>query len=53
MDKKGYRIKWCEEESANSIRQYFSTAAVNGQGREDVGRPALFKDLSMTSVGSL
>ena len=49
FEKKGYKVKWTEEESLNSIRSYFSS---NRPG-EDKTRPAVLKDLGLTSIAVL
>lgn len=49
LERRGVKVKWCEEESANSIRSYFQSAKP-GEDRE---RPALFKELALTPVSVL
>lgn len=49
MDKKGWRVKWCEEESVNSIRSYFASNRPN----EDRDRPAVMKELGLAPVAVL
>lgn len=49
FEKKGLKVKWTEEESINSIRSYFGSS----KGTEDIGRPAAFKEMGLTSVGSI
>lgn len=48
-DKRGWKVKWTEEESVNSIKGYFQSAKP-GEDRE---RPAVLKDLGLTSVSGL
>lgn len=48
-EKKGYKAKWSEEESVNSIRSYFQS---NRPG-EDKERPALLKEMSLSSIAVL
>lgn len=49
MDKKGWRVKWCEEENVNSIRSYFAT----NRPVEDRERPAVMKELGLAPVAVL
>jgi ribonuclease H2 subunit A len=49
MDKRGWRVKWCEEESVNSIRSYFASNRPN----EDRERPVVMKELALAPVAIL
>lgn len=42
-------MKWCEEESVNSIRSYFASDRPN----EDRERPVVMKELALAPVASL
>ncbi|KAK9899733.1 ribonuclease H2 subunit A [Cystobasidium minutum MCA 4210] len=49
LDKKGWRVKWCEEESVSSIRSYFASNRPN----EDKERPVVMKELGLAPVAVL
>jgi ribonuclease H2 subunit A len=45
LDKRAHKVKWADEPS--TIQRYFHPLA------QDAGRPTLFKDLSLVSVGDV
>ena len=49
IERRGHKVKWCEDESLNSIRAYFQS---NRPG-EDKERPALSKGLALSTVARL
>jgi ribonuclease H2 subunit A len=49
LDKKGWKVKWTEEESINSIRSYFTGT----RPAEDRDRPAVMKELGLSPVAVL